>query len=387
MKATILRTLVLLLLAAGFAALVWYLLDTAPRTARDRPPPPDPMVDVITSEASDHAVSVHAAGTVSSAFELAIRPQVGGQIVEMHPDFEPGGLIPAGSTILRIDPSDYRIEIAAAEAEVAKAQAAKALEQGRRVVAREELSSLGGSLAFDGKSQGLALREPQLRQVQAELAAAQNRVERARLDLERTQLALPYDVIVLERVRVSGEVVAARELVGRVSRADTYWVELRTSPGVLSRLRVRNGDVRGSRVTIRHADTELTGEVVRIRADVASGSRLAGVIVEVPVDAATTGRVLIGSYVEATIDAGSITGAVRVPRRALRDNDRVWVVDGDGLLQVRRASTLWESAQTLLLSPATLRPGDRVVVSRITGLVPGTPARARVVETAENADD
>jgi RND family efflux transporter MFP subunit len=386
-RTRIARGLLFVLITAGFSALVWQLLQSAPQSNRERPPTPLPLVDVVPATPGSHSVDVRAAGTVRSAFELAVRPQVGGRIVALHPDFEPGGQIAAGSTLVAIDPADYRLEIAAAEAEVAKALAAKALEQGRRVVAREELASLGGSLEFDRDSQGLALREPQLRQVQAELAAARNRLQRAQLDLERTRLTLPYDVIVLERERVSDEIVAARERIGRVSRADTYWVELSLSPDTLPRLRARSPDQPGSAVSIRHAGATVNGEIVRIRADVASGSRLAGVIAEIPVGPETRKRLLIGSFVEARIDAGRIDGAIRVPRRALRDNGRVWVVDGGGRLQVRGAEALWENEQSLLLSPAALQPGDRIVVSRVSGMVPGAEVRVRTFAEAGSPDE
>lgn len=383
----LIRSLLLLLLTAGFTGWVWQLMATAPESGRERPPAPVPLVDVIASSAGDHAVSIEAAGTVSSAYELAIRTQVGGRIIALHADFEPGGLIPADQALVRIDPTDYQLEIAAAEADVAKARATIALEQGRRVVAREELASLGGSLELDRSSQGLALREPQLRQVQAELAAAENRLDRAHINLERTELSLPFDVIVLERERVTGEIVAARERIGRVTRADTYWLELRISPSALPRLRARIDDTPGSAVTLQHAGQTLTGEIVRMRADVAEGSRLAGVIAALPVDEATSKRLLLGSYVEARIDAGIVGDSIPAPRRAVRDNGRVWVVDSNDQLQVRDAEVTWRNAQSLLLAKATLQAGDRVVVSRISGLVAGTPVRVRKIDTTGMPND
>ena len=69
-----------------------------------------------------------------------------------------------------------------------------------------------------------------------------------------------------------------------------------------------------------------------------------------------------------SIDAGRIDRAIRVPRRALRDNGRVWVVDADERLQVRAAEVVWESGQRLLLQADSLQAGDRVVVSRVSGL-------------------
>jgi RND family efflux transporter MFP subunit len=374
------RLAVFVLLAAGFGLGAWQLLETAPQSKRERPPVPTPLVDVIDSAPRNFPLTLEAAGPVVSAYQLEIRPQVGGRILALHPDFEPGGRIPAGEMVLRIEPDDYRLAVSAAEAQIAKARAAIALEQGRRVVAREELATLGSSVTLDAQSRALALRQPQLRQVQAELAAAENQLERARLDLARTELSLPFDVVVLERTRVRGEVVAARELVGRVTRADEYWVELRVTPQVLRRLRVREGDRPGSRVIVRHAGETFAGEVVRIRAELASGSRLAGVIAAIPVSESARRLLLLGSYVKAEIDAGEMAQVVAVPRRALRDNRRVWVVDDADTLQVRDAEVRWESGQALLLDRDALHPGDQVVVSRISGLVPGAAVRSRAVD-------
>lgn len=377
---TLARLLVILLVGAGFAFAGWQLLKTAPSSSRERPQQPVPLVDVIESTPRSHAVELPAAGTVRSAFELEIRPQVGGRIAELHPDFEPGGRIPADTVVVRIEDDDYRLALSAAQAEVAKASASIALEKGRRVVAREELDSLKGTLKIDATSQALALRKPQLRQVEAELATAENRLSQARLDLQRTAIAVPFDAIVLQRERVAGEVVAARELIGKVIRADRYWIELRTRPEALERLRLPDATGPGSRVTVLHDRHRFNGELVRVRADLADDSRLAGVIAEVPVDATTRAQLLLGSYVEARIEAGTLDNAIAIPRRAVADNARVRVVDSQDLLQVRAADVIWETGQQLLLSPGTLQPGDRIVVSRISGLVPGTPVRVRMVD-------
>lgn len=381
-RTTLARTTLLLLVAVGFVAATWQLLYSRPQSTRERPTPPVPLVDVVDSQPRLHPLTLHAAGPVISANELEIRPQVGGRIVELHADFEPGGRIAAGSTLLQIDAEDYRLAVEAAEAEVAKARASIEIEQGRRVVAREELQTLKGSVPIDIASSALALRRPQLDQVQAELAAAENRLQRARLDLQRTRIVLPFDVVVLERTRVGGEVVTAHELIGRVTRADAYWVDLRTQPQLLGRVRVRDGTGPGSRVQIHNDGDVFTGEVVRVRPDLAAGSRLGGIIARVPIDTEAARRLLLGSYVDAEIAAGDLAEAVAVPRRAVRDNARVWVVDTGDRLQVRDARVLWEAGQQQLLAKESLLPGDQVVVSRISGLVPGTQVRTRVIDPA-----
>jgi RND family efflux transporter MFP subunit len=381
-RTTLARLLTALLLVAAFGFAGWQLFESAPQSQRERPAAPVPLVDVIPGAPARHAVQLDVSGTLGSAEALEIRPEVGGRIVSLHPDFEPGGHIPAGSELLRIDDAEYRLAVNAAQADIAKAEAAIALERGRRVVAREELDILRGSVQIDAASQSLALRAPQLRQVQAELAAARNRLERAELDLARTGLSLPFDVIVLERDRVAHEVVAARELIGRVARADTLWLDLRVPPRVLRFLRAADRNGEGS--AVRLPDSGHTGRVIRIRHDLAEGSRLAGVIAEIPRRDDDTVPLLLGSYVDAEIDGGVLDDVIAVPRRALRDNDRVWVVDRDERLQVRRAQAAWASGQQLFLRPGQsaegLQSGDRIVVSRIDGLVPGTLVRHRVVD-------
>lgn len=383
-RTSIARLVVLVLLVAGFSLAGWQLLSSSPKSKRERPAAPVPLLDVVTTDARDHMLRLSTSGTVISAQELDIRTEVGGRIARTHQDFEPGGRIPAGETLLEIEDDEFRLAVAAADAEIAKARAAIALESGRRVVAREELETLRGSITLDAASQSLALRTPQLRQVQAELAGAQNRLQRAELDLARTRVALPFDVLVLARERVANEVVAARELIGRVTRADEVWLEMRVKPQVLRYLRARNGATPGSSVSIEGSD--ISGEIMRIRADLAEGSRLAGVIAAFTLGDDNREALLLGNYLRAEIEAAMLDNVIAVPRRALRDNSRVWVVDEQGLLQVRRADVVWESGQQLFLAPDTtaagLQPGDAVVVSRIDGLVPGTQVRKRLIDPA-----
>lgn len=381
-RVTLARLIVVLVLAAGFGLAGWQLLSSAPQSQRQRPAAPVPLVDVVATVSRDHPLRLSASGTLRSAEELDVRPEVGGRISALHPDFEPGGRIGAGETLVAIDDAEYRLAVAAARADIAKAQAAIALEQGRRVVARAELDLLKGSVEVDPASQALALRRPQLRQVQAELTAAQNRLERAELDLARTRVSLPYDVIVLERERVANEVVAARELIGRVTRADKVWLELRVQPQMLRHIRARSDEVPGSRVWL--ADGDHVGEIVRIRADVAENSRLAGVIAMFAMGDASEAPLLLGSYVRAELDGGLLEDVIAVPRRALRDNNRVWVVDRENRLQVRRARVVWPAGQQLFVAPGGsadgLQGGDRIVVSRIDGLIPGTTVRQRQID-------
>lgn len=383
---TIARGLLGVGLALGFASASWYLLATAPQSERARPQPQTPVVETIEVVPASHRITVIAHGTLQPAEAIELRSEVAGRIRTIHPDLAPGGLIPAGETIVEIDPGDYAIAVAAAQAAVAKTQAAMNIEMGRRRVAEEDVRVLQGSLELDSQARDLALRRPQLAQARADLEAARQQLAHAELDLARTRMSLPYAAVVLERHRVANEVVGAREALANLANAETYWLDLPLPPHQLARIQARTPHHPGAAVQVRYADAEYTGEVVRVRADLAQQSRLGSVIVALPDPLARTpanhGRppLLIGSYVEASVHAGTITDAVRIPQRALRANHQVLVADAGDRIQVRDVRILWELEQDVLLAP-DFPPGDRVVVSRSQGLVAGSKVRVRQLDT------
>jgi len=374
--------LLLIAIVLGAAAFgVWVILDTDPAPRKQSQPPLAPLVRVLSTTPADHAIRIDAHGSVSAAEQLAVRPQVGGQLLELHPAFEPGGVIPAGEQLFQIDPTDYRLQVQTAEAAIAKARAELDIEQGRRKVAAEELRLLEGSVKIDRSSRALALRAPQLKQVRAELMRAENELEKASTELSRTRAEFAHDVVVLEREKVTGEIVAARDIIGVVARADRFWVELQVPPSLLARLRARKDDGAGAKVSIYSQGHEYPAEVTRIRAELSGNSRLAGVLAEVndPLGkhSANQGRppLLIGAYVEAQVDAGMLQNVLAVPRNALQDNNRLWVVDADRRLQVHQVEPVFIGEETVYIPP--LEAGEHVLLGNPSGLVPGSEVRVQ----------
>lgn len=357
------------------------ILDNAPPPREKRPPAPAPLVKVLQPRAGTHDLVTIAHGTISAAEPLHIRPQVGGQLLSLHPAFEPGGVIPAGEQIFQIDPTDYRLQLDSAKAAIAKARADLEIEQGKRKVAKEELRLLEGSVKIDASSRSLALRAPQLRQVRAELLLAENELQQTQTQLERTRASMPNDLVVLSRDKAVGEILAPRESIGRVAHADRFWVQLQVPPQLLGRLHTRTAGQPGSTVEVRYQGHAYPAEITRIQAELSSGSRLARVLAEVtdPLGRLPQNKgrppLLIGSYVEAEINSGRLDNAISIPRSALQDNNRLWVVDAENRLQVRQVTPLYIANDRVYLTP--LASGERVLPGTTTGLVPGSVVRVQ----------
>jgi hypothetical protein len=62
------------------------------------------------------------------------------------------------------------------------------------------------------------------------------------------------------------------------------------------------------------------------------------------------------------IEGRQLKNVYRIPRAALRDNTRIWLVSNDGKLEIRDVETLWRDAQTVLLTDG-LQPGEQLIVS------------------------
>jgi len=382
MNKTNLLRLLLLGLVIGLAAMgVKLILESEPPRRAERPPAAPPLVDVLTLQPGTHVLRSTVHGSIAAMHALHVRPEVGGKLLSLQAAFEPGGLIPAGETLYELDPTDYQLQVNAAKAALAKARAEVEIEQGKRKVASEELRLLEGSVKLDDASRELALRAPQLKQVRAEVLQAQNTLEEANTRLQRTSGRLEQDAVVLSRDKVPGEILAARDSIGQVARADRFWAELQVPVPLLSRIQSRTADRPGSRVQVLSQGQIYPAEVTRIRAQLNDSSRLAGVLAEVqdPLGRLPANRdrppLLIGSYVEARIELGTLDHAVAIPRAALHDNSRVWLVDGENRLQVRTVEPLHLGPDMAYLAP--LDAGERVLTGSPAGLVPGSEVRTR----------
>jgi multidrug efflux pump subunit AcrA (membrane-fusion protein) len=86
------------------------------------------------------------------------------------------------------------------------------------------------------------------------------------------------------------------------------------------------------------------------------------------------GKILLGSYVKVRIEAGSLDGVYVIPREAIRDNDRIWVLTTDNTLAIRQTTVQWRRKDELLVT-ADIGPGEKVITSRLQSPLPGMALR------------
>jgi len=318
-------------------------------------------------------------GLVEPARDVVLSPRVSGQIISVEPAFVPGGIVEAGSPLLRIDPADYERALTSRRSELEQIQATLAIEQGRQEVARREFELLGEEI--HDANRGLVLREPQIRSIRAQVQAAEAEVEQARLDLERTTILAPFDAQILTRSVNVGSQVAPGDELGRLVGVDEYWILASVPIRQLQWIDFPEGDRAGARVLVRHntawaPGVTREGRVARLIGNVDERSRLARVLVSVPDPLATETDgppLILGTIVQARIEARPLEGVTRLDREHLRQDDTVWVM-ADGGLDIREVEVDFRDAEHAYIS-AGLEAGEDIVTTSLATVTPGLPLR------------
>ncbi len=353
-------------------------------TSRKAPPreeriDPGPLVEVIEVTEEVMTVTISGHGEVVPKVAVDVVPQVAGRVVRVHPSLVSGGFFKAGEALVVIEARDYELAVERAQASVARAEVALETQRAEAEIARQEWDAIHPG---EDPPSGLVVREPQVRQAEAELAAAQADLDVARLNLERTRVTVPFDGVVVSKAVDAGQFVATGQKVARVYGTRVVEVRVPLQERELAWFDVPNGsgDERGSEARVRttsgRGEQVWTGHVVREEAEVDRASRMVHVVVEVlrPYDA-SDGRSALrpGSFVEVVIDGRTVSGVVVVPRHVVHEGDTVWVVD-EGRLSIREV-VVARSDRDHALVTSGLEPGELVISSALDAVTEGMLVR------------
>jgi macrolide-specific efflux system membrane fusion protein len=148
---------------------------------------------------ADLDVVVLETGRVEPRLQTQIKSKVGGQVVEVR--VEEGEKVKTGQILLRIDPTDYRRDVARVEAEIAQVREAQGF--ANLQLARSEKAQAGAiapAMEVDQARHESAMARARLRSAQVALETARDRLRYA--DVEA-----PFDGTIIQRAIQPGEVV------------------------------------------------------------------------------------------------------------------------------------------------------------------------------------
>ncbi len=367
-------------IAASIAA-ANFLYATRPLAQRGRPLIPPPLVETMTVTAANHFVTLEAMGTVIPSRSITLKSRVGGFVQEKSKKLIPGGLFNKGEVMIRLEPADFLLDVDQQKAALAKRHAELRLEMGKQEVAREEVKILQNSSRRSLSNSDLALREPQLAQIKADIAAAQTDLSRATLALERTVIKAPFNCMVMAVNVEPGSQISSQDPLASLSGTDDYWVEATLPTDQLKWVDIplKNHGIGSPARIITPGNPPRPGHVIRLLGTLGKETRLATLLITIEDPLGLRDQappLLLDSYVRIRIQGAELSHVIALPRDVVRDGDQVWCAGADQKLVIKPIETIWRDAHRIFVSGG-LEPDDNIIVSDMASPVAGMAIRVK----------
>lgn len=383
-----LSLLIILVLVLGGGVLVYFLFTGKEKPQRVQEVRLAPPVSVLLAKAETLTLTVDAQGSVGPRRQIEVVNQVGGRIVKIADSFFDGEFFRADEPLIWIDERDFENGLRRAQAEVASARQRLALEQAEADQAARDWELLGG----EGDPTPLVLRKPQLAEAQAQLDGAIASLEDAKLNLERTQIAVPFAGRVREKNVDIGQFVSPGQTLGTVYSTDVVEIRLPLTDRQASFLDLPLSPRQNMKPLAVSISATFTGQDVtwdavirRTEGAIDPRSRVIVAVAEVidpfhlkPGADQAKAPLSVGLFVAAQIEGKTVENVFRIPRNALRSSNEVVVVDAKSRLVFKPVSVLRTTPKYAYIDRG-LASGDRIMLTQLDGAIGGM--EVDVVET------
>lgn len=372
------RPLVSILLGLGIlggaAGVVFILVQNKPVAQKVERVRSIPGVKVMIAAKRDVTLQIPSQGLVNAIRRTTLAAQVGGR-VEKVTRFKVGERFAENDVLVELDASDYRSAITQAESSLAEARSALIQEQARAEQAIRDWNKI----APGQKPTDLASRKPQLMSAAARVDAAEDALERAKRDLDRTKIRAPFAGRLSATYTEIGSFLPPGTRVADFDSTGRYEVRLPVSLDDLAFIKSQQEGIVTLKAEIGGETLTWKGAVVRTEGEVERASRSVYLVVELAEDDTPQNAFLKpGLFLRADVEGRVIEDVYEIPRLAFLDETHLRVVDEDDKLLKRQVKVLRRTATTLLVSDG-LKDGDRVCLTSLPATIEGM--QVRVIET------
>jgi multidrug efflux pump subunit AcrA (membrane-fusion protein) len=237
-------------------------------------------------------------------------------------------------------------------------------------------------------------------------------VEDAQLALQRTTITAPFDAVVRSETVDVGSFVSPGQTLAQLYASDLFEVVVPLSqddaallPSLWSLEAGRNGRQIPAQVTTEYgpyryawngyvdrAETALdpatrtVDAVIRVPRPFTGGSLISGPAVDAAEGVvAQSPPLLVGAFVDASLEGPQLDRYAVVPRRALRQDNTVWAVERDSILRILPVQVLQRTGGDVLLASDRLEAGQPLVTSDLSAVTDGMTVRLASEQNARSA--
>lgn len=325
-----------------------------------------PVVKVWRAQASDYQVIIESQGVVNPMQLTDLASEVSGKVKFLSPKFEVGQRFQVNEVILEIDSSDYEVIQAKAVAELADAKLALSKENALSEQALRDWKVLG-----KGKEPNdLVLRKPQLESALARVVSAKAGLEKAKRDLERTKIRSPYESKI-ERTNVElGSLLTLGTIVGSIYSADLFEIRLPVSINEFDFVDVNKLSKVLFETEISGMPYSWNGNLLRSESKVDQSSQSIFLVAAIENSPPNKKFLVPGVYLKAKIFGRILEGTYSLPRSALYDRNKIFVVNEDETISIREIKVIRSSKDIVIVSDG-IGNGDLVITTPVSNAIDG----------------
>ena len=281
-----------------------------------------PYVSIAMPKATENAIEVRGTGSIVVRNSVDLVTEVTGRVIWVAPSFRRGGSFKANERLLQIDPKDFQLALAQANADKLSAESNYQLTKAQSEAAISNYAILNPGVEVPP----LVAKTPQLEQAQAQIAAASAREEIAQLDLSRTNFSLPFNGRVVDSQAEIGQLLNRGQRFGEAFDIESVEASVPISPKDLEKLKPAVG--RTAQVSL--GNTTLQATVARVSPNLDERTRFAQLYLKLE----RTANLYPGSFIDVVVNGPTLKNTILLPESAEQINESIWIVKNKTLTKV-----------------------------------------------------
>jgi|TARA_A100001234_G_scaffold220368_1_gene233145 RND family efflux transporter MFP subunit len=333
------------------------------------------LVETMVAYPSEVGAKISSQGTIRPEHEIFVTSELSGKVTWVSKNFLDGAGFQMGDTLMKIEKRDYELALISTESSLFQARLALEREE-----AEANLASIEWKRVGKGDASSLTLREPQLAQARAVLAAAEAAYEQSKRNLERTSIIAPFNGRVRKKMVDLGTNLIPGSRLADIYATASFEVRLPIADkdipflGIpLDGTSIDPSNRPEVRLSTSYGGDELNtkGFIVRSESEIDPKTRMISAIATIPISNTNSGF-KVGMFVNAEINGLSFPGVTVVPRSAVKDN-MIWVVIDEKLR--RKSVEVIRFEKDFAFISDGLNKNDRILITRLSSYVDGMPVR------------
>ena len=333
------------------------------------------LVETMVAYPSEVGAKISSQGTIRPEHEIFVTSELSGKVTWVSKNFLDGAGFQMGDTLMKIEKRDYELALISTESSLFQARLALEREE-----AEANLASIEWKRVGKGDASSLTLREPQLAQARAVLAAAEAAYEQSKRNLERTSIIAPFNGRVRKKMVDLGTNLIPGSRLADIYATASFEVRLPIADkdipflGIpLDGTSINPSNRPEVRLSTSYGGDELNtkGFIVRSESEIDPKTRMISAIATIPISNTNSGF-KVGMFVNAEINGLSFPGVTVVPRSAVKDN-MIWVVIDEKLR--RKSVEVIRFEKDFAFISDGLNKNDRILITRLSSYVDGMPVR------------